>query len=727
MRTAIIALILLTVVLAACNIAPPSVTPPVQPPLIVPTGGDLKKLSSDSDLREFILKAAATQLSGSYGGFRGGIMTAGGVAMMEKSSADSAGAPSAPPSAQATDYSQTNVQVQGVDEADIVKTDGKYIYALSGNTVSIIDAYPADESKIVSELTFKSSPRNIFINGDKLVVFVDGGEEIMRIWEGDFVPRPYYTTTAKVLVYDVSDKTQPRKVLNYSVEGNYYESRMIGNNVYFIVNSYVNYERPILPLITGSKMLSPEAFYFDIPDYSYSFYTVASFDVTKGPDSLNAKSFMLGQSTTLFVSENAIYLAARQTPSWGYYREGNLKRFFDAVLPVLPPETKSRIEALGQGATWTEIATILEDMYNSMDKEAQKAQVEKIETSVQEYEIRIQTELSKTTIHKIKINNGNIAYDGKGSVSGYPLNQFSMDEKDGNLRIATTTEFWTSKEQVQHNNVFVLDSGMNVIGKLENLAKGEKIYSARFMGDRLYMVTFKRIDPLFVIDLSEPRSPKVLGELKIPGYSDYLHPYDENHIIGLGRNTKDTEWGGVTTSGLKLALFDVSDVSNPKQQATYFINGSSTYSEALNDHKAFLFDKKKNILVIPVSELLQEGRYDQWSRTWMPYKTWQGAYVFGLTPEEGFTVKGKITHYQGEDQGDNYYWYGNKAIRRSLYLDDALFTLSNAKIMAHDLNDLTKELADLNLPQAEPYYGYAEGGSTGVIVPEKVAIGRTVE
>ena len=716
MRTTIIALIVLTVALAGClELKPASPTPKVDL-----AQGELKQFSSNADFQEFLLKAASSQ---NYGGvaMRGSLMSQ----TFAESAADSAGAPSAvPTAAKAEQYSQTNVQVEGVDEADIIKTDGKYIYTVSGNTVSIIDAYPAENAKIIAELDFKSTPRNIFVNEDKLVVFVDGNQEVMRIWEGDFMPRPYYTQLAQVFVYDISDKENPEKVQNYSVEGNYYDSRMIGDNVYFIANSYAQYDRPILPLITGSRIMAPEAFYFDYPDYSYSFYTVASFDVSEGPDSLNAKSYLLGQSTTLYVSENAIYLAARQTPGWGYYRQNNMDRFNQAVLPALPSDVRTKIDALGDDDSWNEISSILEDMYNSMSKQEQETQIKKISESIEAYERKLQEELSKTTIHKINIDDGEIEYSGKGQVSGYPLNQFSMDENDGYFRIATTTEFWTSKEQVQHNNVFVLDSGMNVVGKLESLAKGERIYSARFIGDRLYLVTFKRIDPLFVIDLSQPSSPTVLGELKIPGYSDYLHPYDEDHIIGLGRNTKDTEWGGVTATGLKLALFDVSDVNNPVQQAAFFINGSSTYSEALNDHKAFLFDKEKNLLVIPVQEVLQEGNYDQRVGIWRPQKVWQGAYVFGLTPEDGFEVKGKVVHFEGEEQTDYYYY--DHGIRRSLYIDNVLYTLSARKLQANDLNDLSNELASIKLPDYPAVYGEvvpmgtSGGGSVGIVKPTEV-------
>jgi uncharacterized secreted protein with C-terminal beta-propeller domain len=158
-------------------------------------------------------------------------------------------------------------------------------------------------------------------------------------------------------------------------------------------------------------------------------------------------------------------------------------------------------------------------------------------------------------------------YDASGRVSGSVLNRYSMDEYEGYFRIATTTGWGTSSL----NRVYVLDGTLSVAGALENLAQGERIYSARFMGNRCYLVTFRQVDPFFVIDLSDPSQPKLLGELKITGYSDYLHPYDENHIIGIG---KETDAG--LYQGLKISLFDVSDVSNPKEIAKYEIGEERT-------------------------------------------------------------------------------------------------------------------------------------------------------
>jgi uncharacterized secreted protein with C-terminal beta-propeller domain len=197
------------------------------------------------------------------------------------------------------------------------------------------------------------------------------------------------------------------------------------------------------------------------------------------------------------------------------------------------------------------------------------------------------------------------------------------------------------------------------------------------MGDRLYLVTFRETDPFFVIGLADPARPKILGELKIPGYSSYLHPYDASHIIGIG---KDAQSGPV-----KIALFDVTDVKNPKLISSQSLGGDGSYTPVLNDPKAFLFDKEKDILVLP---LHLEGEYRCNAIGYDCYRTpsWGGVYVYSIRPKTGFVLKGKVTHYDGYS-GDN------AQVRRALYIGDTLYTMSDSKIV---MSDLAQSLERLN-------------------------------
>ena len=196
------------------------------------------------------------------------------------------------------------------------------------------------------------------------------------------------------------------------------------------------------------------------------------------------------------------------------------------------------------------------------------------------------------------------------------------------------------------------------------------------------MVTFVETDPLFVIDLSEPTNPVVLGELKIPGYSKYLHPYDENHIIGFGENTRINEYGGVITDGMKMALFDVTNPTNPKELYSVDIGEKGTYSELLNNHKALLFSKEKNIIAFPVSISEEVGNY----RTNLKF---QGAIVYGLDLEKGFTLRGTIAHMQVQEGYRNYDY--EKAVERIIYIKDNLYTLSKRMIKSTNMNTMEEQ------------------------------------
>jgi uncharacterized secreted protein with C-terminal beta-propeller domain len=317
-------------------------------------------------------------------------------------------------------------------------------------------------------------------------------------------------------------------------------------------------------------------------------------------------------------------------------------------------------------------------------------------------------DFDKSSIYRIQIDGDQIEYVTKGEVPGMVLNQFSMDEYDGYFRVATTTY-----EPTQRNNVYVLNMALNITGSLENLAPGESIHSARFMGERGYLVTFKKTDPLFVIDLKDPTNPQVLGELKITGYSDYLHPYDETHLIGIGKETVEAEEGDFAWyQGIKIALFDVSDVSNPVEISKYEIGDRGTDSPVLSDHKAFLFDKSRNLLVIPV--LVAQIDESQYPNGVPPSAygepVWQGAYVFNISLDQGLQLKGEITHIENpsEVEQNYYYLYSSFSVQRSLYIGDVLYTISDAKIKMNNLENLDY-INEVKLP--------VESGDGSTVVP----------
>ncbi len=280
---------------------------------------------------------------------------------------------------------------------------------------------------------------------------------------------------------------------------------------------------------------------------------------------------------------------------------------------------------------------------------------------------------TNTTIYKFTLTGSQIVLQAKGEVEGYLNNQFSMDEYEGNLRLATTYTIKEESEEVvgdakripeikYSNRLYVLDKDLKEIGRIDDLAKDEKIYSVRFIGKIGYIVTFEQIDPLFVIDLSDPTNPEIKGELKIPGYSSYLHPYDENHIIGIGYNTKSNEHGGITNDNMKMSMFDVSDVENPKEMFSIDIGTTYVYSEILYNHKSLFYKKSENLIGFSVN-------YDNKNRF----------EIFKIDLENGFEKYGEILNDKGF-----------RGIERAIYIEDILYTLHYNRIISYNLNTFEK-------------------------------------
>ena len=658
----------------------------------------VKKFNNIDEIKSFLKNNV-----GDYGSYNGEVM------------ATTAGAVKAAESSRAEDYSTTNIQVRGVDEADIVKNDDKYIYSVSGKKVVIVDAYPAEEMKILSEVDINKSISEIFINDNKLIIFASGYDYVTKEDKVACLGCGGYSGYKNfVYLYDISDRENPELENEIETEGNYIDSRMIDKYVYAISQKYINMENPESPvyILDGveKQVAANEIYYFDYPDTNYIFTSIMAINVNNGETEV--KTYLTGYAQNLYVSQDNIYLTGQKTVSSKNYFE----RYVDeVVMPLLPSQEKEKVQEIldSDKTSWDkmgETQQIINDYSNSLQGKEKENFDKELMEKLQDFSIKIQKEMEKTIVHKINIDGKNIEYKASGEVPGRILHQFSMDEYDGNFRIATTTgQVSRTGESTSLNHLYVLDKDLEVIGKVEDLAKGEKIYSTRFLGKRAYIVTFKKIDPLFVIDLSVPEKPEVLGYLKITGYSDYLHPYDENHIIGIGKETRGGNENFAWYQGLKVSLFDVSDVENPKEIGKIEIGDRGTDSYALQDHKAFLFDKKRNLLVLPVSLAeINESRYQGEipDNAYGDY-VWQGAYVLNIDLN-GISLKGKITHQENQTEIQRWYYTGKYDVQRSLYMDDVLYTISLGKIKANSIKSL-EEINSLDLPyeeEAVPIYSY---------------------
>ena len=727
----------------------------------------LKKFSSIEELQKFLEQsivarerlAMAIQESGTFYG-AGGLLSA---SILEKTSSGAGPVMSNPPSGSSPQfdmntapvgdlsYSTTNVQVANVDEPDFLKNDGKYVYILSGDKITILDAYPAQNASIIIkagiDIPQGQTLQNMFLNKDRLVIFYQDYSQDYVIPQYDYVPQPIYSPKTHIVVMDVSDKHDPKIVHDFKLSGNYNNARMIGDYAYLVTNSDLyDYNRPIVPYVMESSRLvaRPDIYYFDNPEQSYSFTTVTSVNIfgqATDNSTIVSKSFLMDPSSTIYASENNLYITYQKYMPYNYYQSNSRDRFFNVILPLFPQSIQNEVKAinnddvLSPSQKWDKTSSLLEDYYNHLPESEKTQLFDKIAKALADYDAQIQRDTQKTVIHKIAIGkNGAIDYISKGEVPGRLLNQFSMDEDGSKFRVATTSEYFSQYRNYRYNSVYVLDQNLKTIGSLEQIAPDEQIYSARFMGDRLYLVTFKQVDPFFVIDLSADQ-PKVLGKLKLPGFSNYLHPYDQTHIIGIGRETNENQFGGVQQQGVKVALFDVSNVENPVAIDTYTIGGIGTDSEVLNDHKALLFDKGKNILSLPITiaqygepvplpaegdgkassdgSNASSGGAGSTAPDIMPPRPypnfWRGFYVLGIDPQHGFTLKGTVEHFKSSSDSNGFYpQYGIQG-SRSFYIDSVLYTVSiNGMIKMNSLDQIDHEINSIDL-----------GASGGVINYEK--------
>ena len=672
---------------------------------------EIKKISSQEELKS-ILEASSSISGNFYGGNSLVRDMAMDDVMIESAVSDGAptlGSPEAKSYAPSgTDYSTTNVQVANVDEPDYLKNDSKYVYIVSRNTLTIIDAHPAEDAKIILKIALDIESQyiqNMFLNEDRLVIFYNGQSDDEIIPQFDFMPRRSYSSVTHALIVDVSDKENPTILKDYSIDGHFSDARMIGNYAYFVTNNYINHQHPRLPIILEDsiRIMTPDAFYFDNIEEFSNFNTLTVIDIFG--DTINSETYLMGHTGAFYVSEDNFYLTYQQYMPNSFYENSAQNRFFEVIVPLLPNKIQNEINliqndsSLSSSTQWMRISELMQESYNEMNKNEKEKLFEKIKNALNEYDVKIQEDTRKTIIHKISIDGEKIQYVAKGEVPGRLLNQFSMDQSGDRFRVATTTEIYTQYDgTIRSNAVYVLDENLEVVGELEEIAPEESIFSARFMDDRLYLVTFQQIDPFFVIDLSSD-TPKILGELKIPGFSNYLHPYDEEHVIGVGRDTKEMDNGRVQQLGIKIALFNVADVKNPKVADDIIIGDSSTHSEALYNHKAFFFDKTRSVISLPISGDVK-GLENTSSKMFAPeYNRWSGFYVFDLDETNGFETKGTITH---SDDDSRYYGMNNA---RTFYIDDVLYTASQGYLKMNSFDDLN-EINSIKLENTGKFIEY---------------------
>lgn len=612
----------------------------------------IEKFRSEQDFKDYLSKAP----SPSFGVGLSGIRAVQELAL-----------PNTIQSAPAPDrYSQTNVQVVGIDEPDIVKTNGKEIYVSSpqlfytqsrgipteqnrmmidpgepgivpprqsSGGVKSVKAFPPQNLKIDNTIN-KSG--ELLLSGNNLIIL------------SDQYPRKIYS-------YNVSNPANPTEKWVHDLKDNneVVASRLYQGKLYLVTRTQINSLNPcpIIPLIVrGANISIPcsEIYHPRTPVPADVTYTAFTINTDSGAVDKHVSFIGSSSESIVYMSENAIYIS--------YFYPGDFLAYFVSFLgenkDLYPMEIANRLAKLqtydiSSQAKMTEMSQILEQYQSSLDDDASLKLDNETENRIQEYGKKHSRELGKTGLVKISVNGLNV--QASGAIPGRPLNQFSLDEYQNNLRVATTVgdSWWGFGDgrQESANDVYVLDSNLNQIGSITDLGLTERIYSARFIGERGYLVTFRQTDPFYVLDLSNPRAPKMTGELKIPGFSSYLHPLKDNQILGVGQEN----------GRVKLSLFDVSNPTSPQELAKY--NLTDYYSEVSNNHHAFQQDAKHQIFFLPGG---------------------QGAYIFSYQGNNLRLVKA-LAQVQA---------------RRALYINDFLYIVGDQKITVLDENtwETAKEL-----------------------------------
>jgi uncharacterized secreted protein with C-terminal beta-propeller domain len=601
-----------------------------------------------------------------------------------------------------SEHTTTNTQVAGVDEADFVKNDGTRIFVLTGSRLHAVKSWPAAELSLQGSLAVEGWPREMFLaEGGRVVVFsaVDlpewrettssGGGTGGGAADASSMPYGYYGTNAvKVTTVDASDPAAMRVVREEYLPGDYVSARRVDGSVRVVLRDDVRYP-------PGVRMH---------PEWREGVWQTegqwhAAVDALVGPNEQAIRARTLAQWLP----------AGRRRGADGQLREVPY-RCGDVHASNAPTRLGlATVATLGLGDASGEVqrTTVVGEVggvYASADA--------LYLASSHWWWWPQPGQTDATYLHKFDIRNpARAVYVASGTVAGRIKDQFSLDEHGGFLRVATTEarrvedpreprNTWGVLETVSRVSVLAEREGRLVLhGKTGELAPGERIFAVRFLGERGFVVTFRQVDPLFAVDLSDPAAPRVAGELKIPGFSTYLHPVDANHLVGVGED-RDAD-GNWTSRRLKLSLYDVSDLSAPREKFTHVLGTASSSSEALYDHKAFNYFASRGTLAIPFTD----WSYSYDGSTGVS-RSVSELRVFQVDVEAGFTPKGALAVgdlFLQQHQGGSWSWsqWWQPAVRRSVMADDFVYAISDAGIRVARVDSLETPVATVPLPRAD--------------------------
>ena len=604
----------------------------------------------------------------------------------------------------AEEYSDTNVQVEGVDEADFVKTDGNLLYTISGNDLVIVDAWPPEQMHETGRMHMVGTPYAFYRYDSKLVVLSRSNRSAL-LSEADaesHADEPYYYNWRPVTlltIIDAEDPYAPKLVEHQAYDGYMMSTRRIGAHVYLVQQNYL-YE------VNAGLSYWPDVEYgSSVAKINNAFEKLAD-DNLAHLNSLDLSDFMplryeLNTDGTLNTGSATV-----MTSCEAIYQPTTFSGYGHVTVVTVDLDDKSAPYGASVLGNWGTVYASLGALYVASTNWSYWWWWEDSDDKP----------MVTSHLHKFVLNKdtGRADYTASGTVPGYALNQFSLDEFDGHLRIATTDPdwwWWGNEENLSESYVTVLEESnglLQPVGQVSGLGMGERIYSVRFIKDKGYVVTFRQVDPLYVLDLSEPDYPRVTGELKIPGFSSYMHPISDEHLLTVGRDA--TEEGQIL--GLAFQIFDVSDPADPKQIAKTTLGESDgwnswMWSDALWDHHAFVYFGSRKLLAIPVAG---------WTYDDSEGGSWYGKFhselqLFKVGIEEGVKPIGAVSHLdllgKAPSDDDCYYYYYNwynwrTRIRRGVFMDDYLYSVSDLGLKVHESEAVSEgAVSNLQILDAE--------------------------
>ncbi|MFO0737394.1 MAG: beta-propeller domain-containing protein [Labilithrix sp.] len=569
--------------------------------------------------------------------------------------------------AEAKKKSGTNNQVATVDEADIVKTDGKWVYVVASGALRIMEAL---EPHVVSTTKLPGTPREMFVEGDRAVVYTSSGntgKKCTYAYDCEFAGDG---TSTKVQVFSLADRAHPALLRTIDLSGSLIAARRIGNAIHTVVSDG------------------------DAPAPSYETWP-ADLETCGTPDAVAKAKF-----AKLKRDNEVAIRASHRSGAFPTLREnGKEQKLCGGLLRTAIRDGKAFTSVVSFDMTDDKATPTTQTIESrpgavfASDKSLYVSVVHRKNGANRWYSYYANSN-EVSDIHKFRIgaSPNDTKYVGSGSVPGHVLNQFAMDEWYGYLRVATSKGRVPDPKVESTISILSEAPGGNLarIGAVDHIAPGEDIRAVRFDDDRGYIVTFKKTDPLFVIDMYKPTQPQILGELKIPGFSTYLHRIDPEHLMSIGFDADD-QGSFAYFNGIILQLFDVKDATNPKLVHKEKIGTRGSSSEAATNHLAFNWMPSEGLLALPMT-ICEGGGNGRFGNE----LAFSGLLVYDVDLERGFTRLGGVDHGTKGVSCQTWWTNANSAVKRSVFLDDLVYSIAEDRVKVQNLNRLGTDVADMS-------------------------------